>query len=62
MAVPGGWQQSETDNIFGDPRLGPDSPHCRCSREVLSNSWGTRISHSGTQTQRMDPDVLPATV
>jgi hypothetical protein len=38
MAVTRGCEPSETNNILGDPCLGPGPPHRRCSREVLPNS------------------------
>jgi len=38
LATTRGWQQSETDDIFRSSRSGPNSPHDRPSRKVLSDS------------------------
>ena len=35
MARTRGIQQSEANDVFGDPCLGPDSPHGRRSHEIL---------------------------
>jgi hypothetical protein len=60
MADTRGGQQSQTDDILGGHRSGPDSPHDGPSRKVLPNNCRTGSSNSWTPTQGVDRDNPPA--